>query len=57
MCERCVEIDEKIDMYRQLSTWVIEKETLRGIETLIHKYQVDKKVLHPARDASLWTSP
>ena len=53
MCERCVELDEKIDVYRQLSAWVIDSETRRGIETLVQKYEVDKKVLHPPRDASL----
>ena len=53
MCERCVELDEKIDAYRQLSAWVIDSATRRGIETLVQKYQVDKKVLHPPRDAAL----
>ncbi len=51
MCDRCIELDEKIDLYRQLSTWVIESETRRGIETLVQKYQVDKTALHPPRPA------
>jgi len=46
MCERCAELDEKIDVYRQLSTWVIDQATRRGIETLVQKYRMDKQVLH-----------
>jgi hypothetical protein len=53
MCERCVELDQKIDLYRQLSSWVFEKETIRGIETLIQRYQVDKQMLHPSGNAQV----
>jgi hypothetical protein len=50
MCERCIEIDEKIDVYRQLSSWVLDNETRRGIDSLVQKYRVDKRVLHPPRE-------
>lgn len=50
MCERCIELEEKIDLYRQLSTWVIDNETRRGIDALVQKYRVDKKELHPPRE-------
>ena len=50
MCERCIELEEKIDLYRQLSTWVIDNETRRGIDSLVQKYRVDKKELHPPRE-------
>lgn len=48
MCARCLELDEKIDLYRQLSAWVIDNETRRGIESLIQKYRVDRNELHPS---------
>lgn len=50
MCVRCLELQEKIDLYRQLSTWVIDNETRRGIDSLVQKYRVDRKELHPPSD-------
>ena len=47
MCERCVQLDEKIDVYRQLSTWVSDEPTVREIEKLIDRYCVDRLMLHP----------
>jgi len=51
MCERCIELEEKIDLYRQLSSWVLDSETRRGIDSLVQKYRVDKNVLHPRQHA------
>jgi hypothetical protein len=45
-----MELEEKIDLYRQLSTWVIDNETRRGIDSLVQKYRVDKKELHQPRE-------
>jgi hypothetical protein len=50
MCERCIELEEKIDLYRQLSNWVLDNETRRGIDSLVQKYRVDKRELHPPRE-------
>ena len=47
MCERCVQLDEKIDVYRQLSTWVSDEPTVREIEKLIDHYCIDRSMLHP----------
>lgn len=47
MCGKCVEIDDRIEHYRQISRWVNDKLTLEGIEILIAKYMADKEALHP----------
>jgi hypothetical protein len=47
MCEKCTELDKKIEHYRQLSTWVLDQRTQEGIAILITKYCADKKALHP----------
>ena len=47
MCGKCVEIDDRIEHYRQISRWVNDKLTLEGIEILIAKYLADKEALHP----------
>jgi hypothetical protein len=57
MCARCLELEEKIDLYRQLSTWVIDKETRRGIDSLIQKYRVDRKALHPPSERAVHPGP
>jgi hypothetical protein len=53
MCARCLELEEKIDLYRQLSAWVIDKETRRGIDLLIRKYRVDREELHPPNESAV----
>ena len=47
MCEKCVELDKKLAHYRQLSTWVVDKQALNGICIIIEKYEADKKAAHP----------
>ena len=47
MCEKCKELDSKIDHYQQLSTLLTDRQTLDGIEILIAGYQAQKKALHP----------
>jgi hypothetical protein len=47
MCEKCTELDKKIEHYRQLSTWVLDQNTQEGIALLVAKYRADKRALHP----------
>jgi hypothetical protein len=47
MCEKCKELDLKIEHFRSLSSVVTDRMTLDGIDTLIEKYQAEKKALHP----------
>lgn len=47
MCEKCAELDGKIEHYQRIARWVTDKPTLEGIDILIAKYEADKKALHP----------
>jgi hypothetical protein len=47
MCEKCIELDKKIEHYRKLSIWVIDQSAREGISFLVAKYHADKKALHP----------
>jgi hypothetical protein len=46
MCDKCKELDEKIERCRRLSTLVIDKITLEGIDALIWRYEGEKRALH-----------
>jgi hypothetical protein len=47
MCQRCVELEEKIERYRALARRVTDKATLEGIAMLIEKMEANKAALHP----------
>ena len=47
MCEKCVEIDDRIDRYLRLSQSVNDQRTLAGIVMLIEKLEAEKAALHP----------
>ena len=49
MCEKCVELDQKIEHYRQLSSRVLDERVIEGIRFLIAKFTAEKKALHPDR--------
>jgi hypothetical protein len=49
MCEKCVEIDEKIEHYQRLSSGVTDQPTLDGIKELIAEMSARKAALHPDR--------
>jgi hypothetical protein len=48
MCQRCVELDEKIERYRALARRVTDRMTLDAIARLIKKMEARKAALHPA---------
>jgi hypothetical protein len=47
MCEKCVEIDSKIERYRRLSAGLTDPPTLDGIRKLIEQMKAQKAALHP----------
>jgi hypothetical protein len=47
MCEKCAEIDKKIDHYRWLAVYVNDERTAKGINELIQQYEAGKRALHP----------
>jgi hypothetical protein len=49
VCEKCIEIDAKIDHYHRLSGWITDQPTLDGIKKLIAQMEAEKLALHPGQ--------
>jgi hypothetical protein len=47
MCDKCAELDKKIEHYRKLSASISDRLTLDGIKALIEEKQAQKAALHP----------
>jgi hypothetical protein len=47
MCEKCIELDSKIEHYRALASRITDQPTLDGINHLIERMQAQKAALHP----------
>jgi hypothetical protein len=47
MCDKCVELDSKIEHYRRLSAGITDQPTLDGIKKLIEEMNAQKAALHP----------
>ena len=47
MCEKCVEIDGKIEHYRGIASRITDEAMLRGIKLLIERAKAQKAELHP----------
>jgi hypothetical protein len=46
MCEKCVEIDKKIEHYRFMASRITDQPMLDGIKELIERMQAQKAALH-----------
>jgi hypothetical protein len=49
MCEKCIEIDAKIERYQHLSRWITDQPTLDAIKKLTEDLKTEKAVLHPSK--------
>ena len=47
MCDKCIELDVKVEHYQQLSSRITNQQTLDGIKKLIADLQAQKTALHP----------
>jgi hypothetical protein len=47
MCEKCAELDSKIEHYRLLASRITDEPILDGIKHLIERMQAQKVALHP----------
>ena len=47
MCDKCVELDKKIERYREVSSSLADQITIDRIKTLIDELQPQKVELHP----------
>jgi beta-phosphoglucomutase-like phosphatase (HAD superfamily) len=51
MCEQCVEIDEKIEHYRHISSRITDQPMLDGIKQLIEQLKAQEAALHPVQSS------
>ena len=47
MCEKCTEIDKKIEHYRKIAFSLYDQLTIDRIKTLIADLEAQKAALHP----------
>ena len=47
MCDKCEEIDKKIEHYRRISSSITDQFTINGIKELIVRLEAQKAALHP----------
>jgi hypothetical protein len=47
MCDRCVELDGKIEHYQRMASRITDQAMLDGIKELIEQAKVQKAALHP----------
>jgi hypothetical protein len=47
MCDKCDDIDLRVDRYRQLAGGVTDKQALESIERLVADLEMQKALLHP----------
>jgi hypothetical protein len=50
MCEKCIEIDKKIEHYQVMASRITDQPVLDGIKELIQRMQAQKAALHPGQD-------
>jgi hypothetical protein len=50
MCDKCVELDKKIERYRMVSSSVADQLTIDRIKGLIADLQAQKATLHPEQE-------
>jgi len=50
MCERCIEIDIKIERYRRMGKMINDKTALQAIDTLVAGLEAQKLALHANPD-------
>ena len=50
MCDKCVEIDEKIKRFENIMRSISDQPTIDGAKRLIAELQAQKAVLHPQRE-------
>jgi hypothetical protein len=50
MCDKCAELDEKIEHYRGLMPRITDPQTTEGLRKLIDDMQAQKAALHPEQE-------
>jgi hypothetical protein len=50
MCEKCAELDERIERYRRVSSSITDQLTIDRIKGLMEELQVEKAAFHPEKE-------
>jgi hypothetical protein len=50
MCDKCVELDGKIEHYQRMASKTPDQSTLDGIQKLIKRMKAQKAALHPEQE-------
>ena len=53
MCERCIELDKKIEHYRRLSAGINDRATNEKLASLVDELEAQKTAFHPEAKNSL----
>jgi hypothetical protein len=51
MCEKCVELDSKIEHYQHMASRITDQATLDGIQQLIERMQAQKAAFTPNKSS------
>jgi hypothetical protein len=49
MCDKCLELDSKIEHYRRISGSILDEVMINRLNELIAKLEAEKMALHPER--------
>ncbi len=49
MCEKCIEIDQKIERYRRIQQFILDPYTVDQTKELVAELEAQKAALHPER--------
>jgi hypothetical protein len=47
MCDKCIELDAKIEHYQYISLMLTDQQTRDGIQKLVEQMKAEKAALHP----------
>ena len=47
MCDKCIELNKKIEHYRTISMRIYDDKTIEGIRKLIAEMEAERASLHP----------
>ena len=50
MCEKCQELDGRIERYERLARGITDERTLDGIHELVAKLKAERAALHPEQE-------
>jgi hypothetical protein len=50
MCDRCVEVDDKINHYKRIAASITDQTTLDRIKQVVAEMKAEKASLHPGQE-------